>query len=456
MAAIAWLCACALTTLAAAQLNSEGLGQTRRHAQRTRRPEDIYDCMVSGEAYAAAYFMDRDVFEKNSAIPENFCSRGCNMESGSFSLFPSTRKSKSWKNDGLIKKTVDLFGFAVTHLSWLDRYMVNFKLTLNLKPWFVRHIHARVDGYEWPASSPYGRDDVQRAADDTLVIMPFFATPNAKSDSGHSSLGTRRAWLSFAFRGISYYFRHVTVCVGTDFDEAYARNESGLPFFDVHRVPSEKMAMRVRDVPDPGVPFKAGCMGLATLAMAKLRLAADPRYDRFRYVYYTESDQIPHVRNLGALLHALKSARDRGTYAMFSPHRLVPFFEDDEFDANATAIDAATRGLDAPAKRRVVEGVRRFLGLVKERHAPHPRMRVADLHHHRDGDPSGSCCFARKACDPERPDWVQAKEAPDRLPILRFPTAPFAVFGGEPDFHSQTYRPCTPSASARCPRDAPS
>ena len=107
--------------------------------------------------------------------------------------------------------------------------------------------------------------------------MPFFATPNSQSDAGHSSLEMRRTWLAVAFRGISHYFQHVTVTVGSDFDEKYVRNASGLPFFDVMRVPPAEMAMHVRNVPDPETPFKAGCMGLATLVMVKRRFAADPR-----------------------------------------------------------------------------------------------------------------------------------------------------------------------------------
>lgn len=64
------------------------------------------------------------------------------------------------------------------------------------------------------------------------------------------------------------------------------------------------------------------------------------RYARFRYVYYTESDQLPHVRNLGAMLHTLADARKRGTYAMFTPHRLVPTFTDVELARNATPLQA--------------------------------------------------------------------------------------------------------------------
>ena len=69
------------------------------------------------EAYSAAYFMDRDVFENNSIIPEVFCAKVTNMETATMSLMPSKRRS-GWKNEGTVKKTVDLFGFAITHLSF--------------------------------------------------------------------------------------------------------------------------------------------------------------------------------------------------------------------------------------------------------------------------------------------------------------------------------------------------
>lgn len=211
---------------------------------------------------------------------------------------------------------------------WLERYLQGFGMELNMRSWILPQIFERINRYEYEGS-PYKAPQVEAAADETIVAMPFFATPTrGLGDSGHSSHEMRRAFLAMTFRGVSHFFKHQTVCVGTDFDEHYVKNESGLPFYDVMRIPPERMQGHARrngaTVPDPNVPFKAGCMGLATVTMIKLRLARDPRFARFRYVYYTESDQLPHIRNLGALLHTLRVERDRGTYAMFAPHRLVP------------------------------------------------------------------------------------------------------------------------------------
>ena len=377
--------------------------------------------------------MHRDTFENVSDIPDpHFCSKVANMESASFSIFPRHGRG-GWKHAGSVKKSVDLFAFAITHLSWLDRYLTQFGMTRHLKPWFVPHILDRVRGYAW-SGTPYHSAEVQRAADATLVLMPFFATPDpGLGDAGHSSLDMRRAFLAMTVRGVSHFFKHVTVCVGTDFDERYARNESGLPFFDVMRVPGGRMGMHVRHKGvDPSMPFKAGCMGLATIHMAKVRLANDPRYGFFRYVYYTESDQLPHVRGLGHMLRTLQAERDKGTWAVFTPHRLVPLMEAPEITRNATKLETQWVAQRA-----------RFLGNVDARHAPKQHHEVADLR-----EPT-TCCFERADCDRERPNWVNVTDP--RLHVLRFATAPFAVLAGEPDFHAQTYRPCTVSDRARCP-----
>ena len=75
---------------------------------------------------------------------------------------------------------------------------------------------------------------------------------------------------------------------------------------------------------DPSVPFKAGCMGLGTLWTLKQKLATDPRYRIFRYVFSTESDQIPHLRDLDVLTGALAAARRRGSYAAPSGGNKTP------------------------------------------------------------------------------------------------------------------------------------
>jgi hypothetical protein len=58
------------------------------------------------------------------------------------------------------------------------------------------------------------------------------------------------------------------------------------------------------------------------------------------------------------------------------------------------------------------------------------------------GDPT-ACCFAREPCNASRPFGERIHATDPRLSILRFPTAPFAVLAGEPDFHAQAFRPCT-------------
>lgn len=159
---------------------------TRLHhgGAKQHRHSGWYDCMYHGEAYTAAYFIERDVFENVSGVPEIFCAKVTNMESASFTVMPNKRRL-GWKNDGTIKKSVDLFAFAITHLSWLERYMTQFGLNRRLRPWFVPHVLDRVKGYAWRGKA-FHAPEVQKAADATVVLMPFFATSAANlGDAGH-------------------------------------------------------------------------------------------------------------------------------------------------------------------------------------------------------------------------------------------------------------------------------
>ena len=63
---------------------------------------------------------------------------------------------------------------------------------------------------------------------------------------------------------------------------------AGLGFYDV---------LKRFDIPKPSR------LGFATLYTAQQALQHDPRWADFKFVFYTESDQILHVRDVNQLLH---------------------------------------------------------------------------------------------------------------------------------------------------------
>ena len=96
--------------------------------------------------YSAAYFIERDVFVNTSHLSDPFCMRVTNMESASFSVMPSLKRG-GWKNEGRLLKTVNLFEFAVTHLSWLERYASQFGLSKDLRPWHAKLVMKRLETF---------------------------------------------------------------------------------------------------------------------------------------------------------------------------------------------------------------------------------------------------------------------------------------------------------------------
>jgi len=89
-------------------------------------------------------------------------------------------------------------------------------------------------------------------------------------------------------------------------DVTWARENSGLPFYDV--------ILMARLPKSAGLP-----VGLTQQVKQRL---ADGRYD-FDYVFFTESDQILISRQLQLMYHHLQ----RYPHRMLLPHRLMPYSE---------------------------------------------------------------------------------------------------------------------------------
>jgi len=97
---------------------------------------------------------------------------------------------------------------------------------------------------------------------------------------------------------------YVVAAVKNDRDALFARNQSGLPFWDV---------MLIENLP------KSASLPVATVQQAKARLM-DGRWD-FDYIYYTESDQILMMRIHEDIYAHLKAYPRR----LIIPHRLSPY-----------------------------------------------------------------------------------------------------------------------------------
>ncbi|KAH8068251.1 hypothetical protein JL721_6825 [Aureococcus anophagefferens] len=283
--------------------------------------------------------------------------------------------------------------------------------TVDMFDFFIEHLSCA-------AVNPSGR-----ARDDVVVIMPYYAT--AGGDSGHSALESRRAYLKLTLESLKPTFPKYTVCVATEPDHAYVTDAAnGLGFYDQ-------------------------------------ALQHDPRWAGFKFVFYTESDQILHVRDVNQLLHI---AGNGAVPNHVLPHRVMPAPrrrdmgpEPLDWTGHPGADSLNAESGDAPKKPGKAKARRGF------RHAP-GAMALAEFALndakalHRVVDVTkASCCFDRAACAQHRPleerPRPRRRALPDRRPGVeperRGAGRPFALIAGEGNFLRQHFRVCAVNADAR-------
>ena len=263
----------------------------RRHLNATDEEGDhsfagTYQCPEAGEAYSAAFLCRKAVFLKH-LVPETRLHKGVgNMEGASNYMFKRNR----------LLKTVDLFDFFVEHLSWYERRL--FKDASLLRDTSLARIKTQTF-HRTKQVNPSGQ-----SSDKVVVIMPYYATKGG--DSGHSALESRRIYLRKTVESLKPTFPHYTVCVATKPDYEYVTDPSNeLGFYDV---------LHYYTLPKPSR------LGFATVHTAQQAMLNNPKWSRFEYVFYTESDQILHVRDVNRLLHIASSEVPNHVL----PHRISP------------------------------------------------------------------------------------------------------------------------------------
>lgn len=369
----------------------------RRHLNATDEGGDAtfagtYQCPETGEAYSAAFLCKRSVFLKH-LVPEQRLHKGVgNMEGASNFMFKRNR----------LLKTVDLFDFFVTHLSWYERRL--FKDAAALRSRSL----ARLRTQTWHTSRQVNPS--QTSSSKVVVIMPYYATKGG--DSGHSALESRRLYLRKTIESLRPTFPKYTVCVATKPDHEYVTDPiNDLGFYDV---------LHFYTLPKPSR------LGFATVHTAQQAMLTNPKWARFEFVFYTESDQILHVRDVGRLLHIAGSSVSNHVL----PHRI------------------------SPVPRRVDMGPAQFtwdkIGFQGQKAlAEFARNGPKTLHRIRDVD-RASCCFDRGQCVKHRNHWKHGGQQAVELLQLADPSSSgaetgrdsFAMVAGEGNFLRQQFRVC--------------
>ena len=304
-------------------------------------------------------------------------------------------------------KTVDLFDFFVEHLSWYERRL--FKDASLLRDRSLARIKTQTF-HRSTQVNPSGT-----SSDRVVVIMPYYATKGG--DSGHSALESRRIYLRKTVESLKPTFPHYTVCVATKPDYEYVTDPANeLGFYDV---------LHYYTLPKPSR------LGFATVHTAQQAMLNNPKWSRFEYVFYTESDQILHVRDVHRLLHIASS--EVANHVL--PHRISPV---------PRRVDMGPAPFDWSKHGRVL-GVAAGTKAMQEfgRNAPKKVHRITDV-------TKASCCFDRSQCVKHRSHWKQGGHSSVELFQIADPSSgkeetvrdSFALVAGEGNFLRQQFRLC--------------
>jgi hypothetical protein len=200
-------------------------------------------------------------------------------------------------------------------LSYPGRYERRLRLGMTKSVWLRDVIHeqfaSQIDNHIDNLLHRRENYDLEiKPVRDVVALMPFYA---ADEGVGHSAVTLRRRYLNATFWSLYRIFPNIVISVCEKSDLDYVR-EIRLPVYDIFYAP----------LPDPRK------LGVATLLRINRALngnvnAAGSTYshalgwDRFSFVYYTESDQILRVRNLHFWLSLASHYNN-----IVVPHRAAP------------------------------------------------------------------------------------------------------------------------------------
>jgi hypothetical protein len=218
-------------------------------------------------------------------------------------------------------QTLDVLDFSVLHLSTIERQLFSRKLNIKMtekdselkrtlkslgevyNAQNATQQRLRMIGTQKDAENPTQASDVsvQNKLDRTVVVIPFIMR---HAGSGNSRVRYRHDYLHLTFWSLYPYFKHIVAVVKYPEDFAYAKNESGLPFYDVMMISHNGE--------------RHCALPVLSIVEARSRVRSGS-WAGFEYFYYTEGDQILIVRNVEKLYEWMS----KSIYGIVSPHRLA-------------------------------------------------------------------------------------------------------------------------------------
>lgn len=187
-------------------------------------------------------------------------------------------------------RTVDALDFTVEHLSMYERLLQSEDALYEAFLERLR-IYEQVSRRECPPSDKR-----------TIGVMPYYA----QRGSGHTRRESKALYLNITLRSVRCHFGAVAVSCLDPGDRQFLEEGRGLPVID--------HVLWVGDMPKPSF------LGIATIKrVQELNLWG---YD---YLFYTEADQVLHIRHRDKLFKCLNSK------SILTPHRLNAVPRTDDF-----------------------------------------------------------------------------------------------------------------------------
>jgi len=215
---------------------------------------------------------------------------------------------------------------------------------------------------------------------------------------------------------------HVVLSTCSAADAAFARTSSGLPFFDV------LLSDCHLDSQKRGRFFKPSLLGALTVARVREKLKSAKAWAPFHYVYYSEADQVLHVRDARRVIAVV----DEGHYV--SPHRMQPLAH--PVDLPALAVKANQLWLPRWSR----DDLRRI-------------RNVGDYDNVTEvpaGAPHDMCCVGRARCDGapgvmgSRATWSPWKVDAPALRLVKYDGSLAMIAAHQGNYGQLLFRGCTP------------
>jgi hypothetical protein len=253
----------------------------KRAGGKTTDPLYAGMCKFEGDSktaslYAAAWLSSKETILKVEKFTRQYMQEEqedfVNQELGFFAAVEGDAQ--------IAYSSVDMFDFFVHHLSGYD---FSIRYDENWDPEMLRLLQGMIEGYR-----KKGYNNPSRVRNgNVLAILPF----HSGASTGRSINGISKAhmFLQATIITVAAVFPNIAVFVASPEDYNWLVYESGLNRFlyDVQLISWMRNPSHL-------------CVATSVVAKEKL---LDGSYDAsFEWIYYTESDQLPHLRNVDNLL----------------------------------------------------------------------------------------------------------------------------------------------------------